>query len=243
MADLLKWDVQGEKFFETGVDKTVLFPSSGTSYAAGVAWSGMASIQENPEGADPNDVYADNVKYLTIIGTENLKGTIEAYYYPDEFAECNGEKSAMSNGIVFGQQNRKSFALCYRTRLGNDTQLVDYGYKLHFLYGLTISPSDREYSTINDNPEANTMSWEFSSVPNSDLPTIDGVELKATASVTVDATRFQNDTTKKGYLAALEAYVYGTKGTTSQDDVPAAMPTPRQIYNFLDHGTANDPTT
>lgn len=237
----LKWDQEGQKFFETGVSEVALYPAaSAGGYGNGVAWSGMSSIQESPEGADPNDVYADNIKYLTIIGAENLKGTIEAFYYPDEFAECNGEVEALADGgLYFGQQNRKAFGLVYKTVLGNDTQLTNYSYKLHFLYGCTISPSDKEYATINDNPEANTMSWEFSTVPNGDLPTVAGKTFKPTASVVVDASKILAQTSN--HMQDLLDYVYGT-GSGSTGTAPK-LPSPRQIYNLLTTGSEADPTT
>lgn len=252
----LEWDVAGQHLFETGVDHVVIYTandsqsSSHKGYGEGVAWSGISSIQESPEGADPNAIYADNIKYLNLIGAEELNGTIEAYMYPDAFAECNGEKAPLSSstpvGMVLGQQNRKTFGLCYRTILGNDTKSNDYAYKLHFLYGCTVSPSDNEYSTVNDSPEAKTMSWEFSTVPTSEVPTLaqSGVDFKPTASVVVDSSKFFNTDTSATtkYTANFQAlldFIYGKadSSSSSADGNPPYLPTPKEIFEILTTGS------
>ena len=153
------WDAIGDHIFETGVRNGVLYLKDETgAYNTGVAWNGLTSVSESPEGAEPTDLYADDVKYLTLMSAENFKATIEAYTYPVEFEECDGS-ATIANGVVIGQQARKPFGLCYRTSIGNDTDGNEHGYKLHIVYGCLASPSEKQYSTINDSPEAITFSW------------------------------------------------------------------------------------
>lgn len=161
----LVWDQTGERYYETGVKNGVLYPvDANGAYSNGVAWNGLTSVTETPSGADSNPIYADDIKYLDLRSKEEFGGTIEAYTYPDEFAICDGSAS-LSQGVVIGQQTRKPFGFCYKTVVGNDSEREDYGYKIHIVYGATASPSDRQYQTINDNPEAITFSWEFTTVP------------------------------------------------------------------------------
>ncbi len=226
MADTFKltWDDTGKKLFETGIDRGVLFPyiepatTGDTPYSKGVAWNGLTSVSESPSGADSNKQYADNGVYANLRGAEEFGGTIEAFTYPDEWMECDGS-AVVTEGIVAGQQNRKSFGLSYRTLIGNDTKGLDYGYKIHLVYGATASPSERSYETVNDSPEAATMSWEYDTVPTG--ITIDGTQ-KKTALLTIDSTKV--DETK---LKAFEKTLYGTGTTEAKlplpDDVIAAF--------------------
>ena len=161
MPKSLEWDLPGERLYETGVEKTALFPViSGGTYGAGVAWNGVSQITESPSGGEPTDVYADNQKYLTMYSLETLGGTIEAYMYPDEFEQCDGSAN-IATGISVKQQTRRSFGLVYETLIGNDTEGTDYGKKMHFLYGCKVSPSERTRQTVNESPEATTNSWSF----------------------------------------------------------------------------------
>ena len=195
---LLNWDQTGEKIYETGTDRGVLYPMSGSSYGKGVAWNGLTAVTESPSGAEPTDLYADNIKYVSIRSAEEFGGTIEAYTYPDEFGQCDGSAS-LATGVEIGQQGRKAFGLAYRTKIGNDIDGNDHGYKIHLIYGATVSPSEKGYATINDSPDAITFSWEFTTTPVA----VEG--FKPTAILTIDSTKA--DATK---LAALEAILYGT---------------------------------
>lgn len=219
----LTWDDTGKKLFETGIDRGVLYPyvtpasntdttaSGYTPYSAGVAWNGLTSVSESPSGADSNKQYADNGVYANLRGAEEFGGTIEAFTYPDEWMECDGS-AVVATGIVAGQQNRKSFGLSYRTLIGNDTAGLDYGYKIHLVYGATASPSERSYETVNDSPEAATMSWEYDTVPVG--ITIDSVP-KKTALITIDSTKV--DSTK---LTSFEAILYGGDNATAKLPLP-----------------------
>ena len=159
------WDKTGERYYETGVKMGVLYPiQEGGVYTKGVAWNGLTAVTESPSGAEATPLYADDIKYLNLISNEEFGATIEAYTYPDEFAECDGS-AALSAGVMIGQQARKTFGLCYRTSLGNDVDGSDYGYKLHLIYGCLAAPSEKSYATINDSPEAITFSWEVSTTP------------------------------------------------------------------------------
>ena len=226
MADVnfqLAWDQIGERLFETGVDRGVLYVASGASYPKGVAWNGLTGITETPEGAEANDKYADNIKYLSIYSAETFKGTIKAFMYPDEFAVCNGEAEP-ETGVVVGQQARKSFGLCYRTIIGNDTDGNDHGYKLHLVYGCHVTPSERDYQTVNDSPDAIEFSWEFDTTPVVLNTKIDDVLLKPTSIITIDSTKV--DPTK---LATLEAALYGTAASGQDPAVDAYLPLPDAV--------------
>lgn len=233
MAFLLDWDAPGEKAYESGVDHGVLYTlttqNNQNVYTNGVVWNGLTSISESPEGGDPNDFYADNIKYGTLRGTENFGGTIEAYTYPDEFALCDGSAS-LAPGAIIGQQTRKTFGLCYRTLMGNDADGLDAGYKLHLVYGATASPSEKSYETINDSPEAITFSWEFTTIP---VPVdVDGTNYKPISVITIDSTKA--DATK---LGTLEQILYGTpasgEGQSAVDAIPARLPLPDEVYDTL----------
>lgn len=224
----LVWDAPGEKLFETGVDHAVLYPlAANGEYTPGVAWNGITSVAETPEGAEPESQYADNIKYLTLMSAEDLNGTIEAYTYPDEWAQCDGS-AELSKGVMIGQQTRKTFGLCYRTKIGNDVDGQDHGYKLHLLYGAKASPSERTYETMNDSPEPIAFSWEYETTP---VPVTNHAP---TALVTIDSTKV--DATK---LAALEDILYGTDaegdGGTATDP---RLPLPDEIAAMLAGETA-----
>lgn len=201
MAKLI-WDKVGERLYETGVDKVVLFPQeSNGSYANGVAWNGVTGVTESPSGAETTAVYADNAKYLNLISAEELGITIEAYMSPEEFDTCDGV-AELAAGITIGQQTRRKFGLCYRTKIGNDIDNADHGYKIHILYNCTASPSEKGYTTINDSPETMTLSWTVSTTP------VDVEGHKPTALVTIDSTKV-----KPAILKAIEDKLYGTADT------------------------------
>lgn len=220
----LVWDQTGERYYETGVDHGVLYPmQTGGLYNKGVAWNGLSAVNESPSGAEASPIYADNIKYLNLISTEEFNGTIEAYTYPEEFAECDGS-ATLAPGVYIGQQSRKTFGLSYRTQIGNDVDGQDHGYKLHLVYGCLASPSEKGYSTINDSPEAITFSWEFSTTP------VNVAGYKPTALITIDSTKV--NPTK---LAELEEILYGKDA--GQGGSPAAveprLPFPDEVATLL----------
>lgn len=200
MAKLV-WDKTGEHFYETGVKNCVLYLPTAGVYSKGVAWNGITAITESPSGAEATPLYADDIKYLSLYSVEEFGATIEAYTYPDEFAECDGSAELVA-GVTIGQQTRKTFGLCYRTSIGNDTDGNDHGYKLHIIYGAMASPSEKAYATINDSPEAITFSWELTTTP------VNVSGAKPTASITIDSTKVDAEK-----LAALEEILYGKDGT------------------------------
>ena len=206
----LKWDQTGERLYETGVKKGVLFVmKEDGSYDKGVAWNGLTGVTESPSGAEATALYANDEKYLELRSNEEFGATIEAYTYPDEFAECDGSAEPVT-GMKLTQQTRKKFALCYRTTIGNDAKGNDYGYKLHIIYGCTAAPSEKEYATINDSPEAITFSWEVSTTPVA-IGDVNGKSYKPTAHIEIDSTKFTEETAK-AKLASLEDKLYGTDG-------------------------------
>ena len=199
MAKLV-FDNAGDRLFETGVKNGVLFVMGDNSqYEKGVVWNGLTAVTEKPTGADPTNLYADDIKYVVLYGEEEFEATIEAYTYPAEFEACDGS-AALAEGVSIGQQARKQFAFCYRTALGNDAKGQNFGYKIHIIYGCTAKPSEKAYSTINDSPEAVTFSWDVTTVP---VP-VNG--MKPTASVVIDSTRVE-----AGKLKSLEDKLYGTE--------------------------------
>lgn len=221
----LVWDKTGEHFYETGVKNGVLYPMSASgTYPKGVAWNGLTAITESPSGAEATALYADDIKYLNLMSNEEFGATVEAYTYPDEFAECDGSAS-LTEGVYIGQQARKTFGLCYRTTLGNDAKGNDYGYKLHIIYGAMASPSEKAYSTINDSPDAITFSWELSTTP------VAVANFKPTASLTIDSTKV--DAAK---LTALEEILYGKDGTGDDHTTGAVdprLPLPDEIATLM----------
>ena len=216
----LEWDKTGERLYETGVSHGVLYPLDAQgAYSSGVVWNGLTSVSESPEGAEPTDIWADDIKYLQLMSAESYKATIEAYTYPDEFAECDGS-AELTDGVQIFQQNRKTFGFCYRTVIGNDVDNNDYGYKLHIVYGAMASPSDKSYTTINDSPEAINFSWEISTTP------VAVTGFKPTASLVIDSTKVA-DPTK---LEDLEDVLYGTDGTPG---TTARLPLPDEIKRII----------
>ena len=211
----LVWDVVGERNYETGVSKGVLYPMTGGAYPKGVAWSGLTTVTETASGAEATPLYADNIKYLNLMSVEELGGTIEAYTAPDEFGACDGT-AELTTGVSIGQQPRQTFGLAYQTILGNDTENNKHGYKIHLIYGALASPTERSYATVNDSPEAMTMSWEFSTTPVS----VTGFE--PTSLVVIDSTKVDAEK-----LAAFEAIIYGS------DDVEARLPLPNEVATLL----------
>lgn len=212
----LVWDQSGKRLYETGVDHGVLYPiQTGGVYSKGVAWNGLTAVTESPSGADVNDIYADNMKYLGLVGAEKFGATVEAYTYPDEFAECDGSVELVK-GATIGQQNRKVFGMVYRTVIGNDVDGNEHGYKLHLIYGATAAPSEKAYNTINEDPEAITFSWELSTTP------VNVTGHKPTASLTIDSTKA--DPTK---LAELEKILFGDTETEPR------LPLPDEIAHLL----------
>ena len=195
---VLTWDQTGEKTYETGVQKGVLYPMDGAVYGKGVAWNGLTAVNETPSGAESTKLYADDIKYLDIRSAEEFGATIEAYSSPEEFDACDGT-AELAAGVNIGQQNRKGFGFCYRSTIGNDTEYNNYGYKLHIIYGLTASPSERSYSTVNDSPEAATLSWEVSSTP------VNVAGFKPTSSVTINSKKIKPEALKE-----IEDALYGT---------------------------------
>lgn len=217
------WDKTGERLYETGVKNGVLYLQTEGVYNNGVAWNGLTAVTESPSGAEATALYADDMKYLNLYSAEEFGATIEAYTYPDEFAECDGSKELV-DGVTIGQQTRKSFGLCYRTVIGNDTDGEAYGYKLHIIYGAMASPSEKAYATINDSPEAITFSWEVTTTP------VNVSGAKPTASVVIDSTKA--DPTK---LAALEVILYGKDPTTDggNDGVAPRLPLPDELKTLM----------
>lgn len=219
----LLWDKVGERFYETGVDHGVLYiPNNQGVYDQAHVWNGLVSVTESPSGAESNPQYADNIKYINLVSAEEFGATIEAFTYPDAFAQCNGEKLA-APGVIFGQQGRRSFGLSYRTLLGNDTLGQDYGYKLHLIYGAQASPSEKAYNTVNDSPEAITFSWEISTT----AVAVEG--FKPVASVTVSS-----EDVSAATLQALEDILYGTAGTDGR------LPHPEELIEILGSGVLQE---
>lgn len=212
----LVFDETGKKFYETGVDHTVLYPMVSGKYPKGVAWDGVTSITESPSGAESTPLYADNIKYLNLIAAEEYGLTVEAYTYPEEFRACDGSKE-VAPGIFIGQQDRQNFGLSYRSIIGNDTEGNSHGYQLHLVYNATASPSERAYNTINDSPEAISFSWEINTTPTA----VTG-DYKPTASIVIDSTKC--DKTK---LKELEDILYGT------EDDEARLPSIDEVIELM----------
>lgn len=215
----ISWDNVGEKIWETGVDHCVHYtPTAHGVYGGGVPWNGIVSITEKPTGAEPNDQYADNIKYLTLYSNEEFEATIEAFTYPDEFAECDGSKF-VADGVSIGQQSRKSFGLSYRTIMGNDVEGQEFGYKIHLIYGAMATPSERGYETVNDSPEAITLSWDLTTIP---VP-VPG--MRPTSRITIDTTKAD-----AARVADLEKILYG------DTDTDPRLPTPEEVEAIFSTG-------
>ena len=239
MAKLI-WDAIGERLYETGTKKGVLYKQVDGAYPQGVAWNGLTAVTESPDGAEPTDLWADDIKYLSIRSVENYKGTIEAYIFPDEFAECDGSATLMA-GVTIGQQPRKPFGFSWVTTIGNDTEYDDHGYKIHLVWNATASPSEKSYQTINDSPEAVTFSWEIDTTP------VNVTGHKPTAHMEIDSTKFTT-TELKAKLTALENVLWGADateghGNVGDDDyvapanaIVAHLPTPDDVLYILEHG-------
>ena len=207
----LVWDQIGERLYETGADRGVIYPMVGAAYPKGAAWNGLTNVTLSPSGAEPTALYANNHKYLDLMSAEELGGTIEAYTYPDEFAECDGS-AAIVEGIRIGQQKRKPFGFSFRSLIGSDAAGTTYGYKIHIVYGCMASPSEQTNASVNDNPEAKTMSWEFKATPVE----VEGFD--PTATIEIDSTKVD-----EGKLAALEAILYGSEEADARLPLPAEV--------------------
>lgn len=211
----ITWDKSGERYYETGVKRGVLYVMDKGAYGNGVAWNGLTAVTESPSGAEASPMYADDIKYLNLYSAEEFAATVEAYTYPDEFAECDGS-AEIAPGVTIGQQKRKTFGMCYTTVLGNDTDGNDYGYKIHIIYGANAAPSEKAYATINDSPEAITFSWELSTTP------VEVAGRKPTASLTIDSTK-----TTPEKMKAIEDILYGTESQEPR------LPLPSEIAEVL----------
>lgn len=211
----LIWDQTGEKLYETGVEQVALYPQVDGTYPKGAAWNGFTALNLTPSGAEPTPLYANNRKYMTLMSVEELGGTIEAYTYPVEWEACDGSAELVP-GVTLGQQARSTFGLVAKTIVGNDTELNKHGYKLHLVYGALASPSEKAYSTVNDSPDVNPMSWEFTTTP----VTVEGYN--ATSYICIDSTKVD-----AGKLAALEAVLYGSESEE------ARLPLPSEIAEMM----------
>ena len=214
----LIWDATGERVYETGVRNGVLYPMVEGAYPKGVVWNGLTAVTESPSGAESTPLYADDIKYLNLISAEEFGATVEAYTYPEEFAECDGS-ATLVKGVTIGQQPRKTFGMSYRTVIGNDVNNESHGYKLHLIYGAVATPSEKAYSTINDSPEAITFSWELTTTP------VNVTGFKPTACLTIDSTKVD-----KEKLTALEDILYGTQ------EAEARLPLPDEIATLMNPG-------
>ena len=208
----LKWDQSGERTYETGVSKGVLYPQAAGAYPKGVAWNGLTGVTESPSGAEATPFYADNTKYINLMSAEEFGATVEAYTYPDEFAACNGEASLV-DGVTIGQQKRTPFGMSYQTKVGND-QDPEAGYKIHLIYGALAAPSEKAYATVNDSPEAITFSWELTTTP------VEVEGFKPTATLVIDSTKVDAEK-----LAALEAVLYGSETEEARLPLPDEVKT------------------
>jgi hypothetical protein len=218
----LVWDAEGERIYETGTKRGVLYKKTATgAYGTGVAWNGLTAVTESPSGAEETALYADDIKYLSLRSAEEFGATVEAYTYPDEWAECDGS-AALGDGVYIGQQVRRGFGMCYRTVMGNDSQGDNYGYKLHIIYNAMAAPSQRAYSTINDSPSAITFSWELNTTPVSF-----GENLRPSSTLTIDSTLCDPDV-----LTAIENKLYGTA------EAEPTLPTPEWIIAQIASGTS-----
>lgn len=212
----LEWDKVGERLYETGVDQGVLYvQDENGAYPKGVAWSGLRSVSESPSGAEPSPLYADNIKYLNLLSTEEFAATIGAYYSPEEFDACDGT-ATLAKGVTIGQQKRKTFGLCYRTKIGNDIDGDEHGYKIKIIYGALAKPSQKEYQSVNNDPSAIELSWEVSTTP------VKVTGMKPTATLEIDSTKIDAEKLKK-----LEDVLYGN------GENEARLPLPDEIKTLV----------
>jgi hypothetical protein len=244
-AGRVSWDTVGERFWETGVEKGMLYPTIDTAHTGGftngVAWSGLTSVSESPSGADANEQYADNIKYLNLRSAEDFGFTIEAFYYPDEFAECDGTKVIGNGGIILRQQTRGMFGFAYVSRIGNDTEGDDYGNKLHLYYNATVNPSESQYQTVNDSPEPNTFSWEATTTPQEvgDI-TIGGntVHYRPTACLVIDVSRFTGGWDNQR-VKALTDILWGKDAVNGESATIPRLPSIADVIAILMDTTAD----
>ena len=235
MARLL-WDQTGEKFYETGVNQGVLYPYDSSAadptkaYGPGVAWNGLSSVSESPSGAEANKIYADNINYLNLYSAEEFCATIEAYTYPDEFKACDGTAELITGAYV-GQQTRKAFGFCFKTIIGNDTEGDAKGYKLHLIYGCKASPSESQYQTVNDSPEAIAFSWEITTTPIA-IGRINGVDYNPASRIVIDSTKFTTEA-QKAKLTALENKLFGTNASGQEEGTDPYLPLPAEVVSTL----------
>lgn len=216
MSKKIVWDAVGSRYFETGVDRGVLYVMGAeNTYGAGVPWNGLTGVTESPSGAEATPMYADNIKYLNLLSNEDYACTINAYTYPDEFGVCDGS-AEIAKGVYAGQQTRKTFGFCYRSKIGNDVDGADHGYKLHIVYNCLAAPSEKSHNTVNESPEAVEFSWSISTTP------IEIPGFKPTAHLTLDSTKIA-----KEKLDALETMLYGSESTDPK------LPTPEEIVQLF----------
>lgn len=236
---LAQWDKIGEHYYETGVDRGMLYQydSATNSFKDGVVWNGLTSVNESPSGAEANDQYADNIKYLSLRSAEEFGATIEAFTYPDEFGQNDGTAEPVP-GVTIAQQTRKPFGFSYRTLVGNDVDGTDLGYKIHLVYQATANPSEKSRSTVNDSPEATSFSWEITTMPI-EIGTVNGVTYKKTAHITIDSTKFTS-TAQKAALAAFEEVIYGkaADAVAGTDAIQPRLPLPAEVFTMLAVGAA-----
>lgn len=220
----LQWDKTGERLYETGLDRGVLYPMDVSgAYPKGVPWNGLINVNESPSGAEATPLYADNIKYLNLMSAEEFGASIEAYTYPDEFAECDGS-AEVTTGVIVGQQARKPFGLCYRTVIGNDVAGAAHGYKIHIVYGCLAAPSEKGYQTINDSPEAITFSWEVTTTP------VDIPGFKPSATLVIDSTK-----ATAAEMKAIEDVLYGKDGEPAS---VARLPLPAEVISIMEAAAA-----
>lgn len=237
----LEWDTTGQKFYETGDKKMVLYVSDVStpgSYLPGVAWNGITSVSSNDSGAEETALWADDIKYAVLRSAPEYGGTIEAYQCPIEFYQCDGSAIVGNGGIVIGQQGRKTFGISYVTTIGNDTLGTDYGYKIHIVWACSASPSERSYQTINDSPDAITLSWEFTTTPVPvGIISINGTdtEFKPVSHIVIDASKYITDGEKDEKLVALEEKLYGKNPSTvgGNDGKDPTLPTPAEVIEIM----------
>lgn len=222
---LLQWDQIGERWYQNGVSKGVLYPlDSEGAYSTGVVWNGLTGVDENPDGGDTTDLWADNIKYASFRNPENYGGNIKAYTYPDEWLPCDGQKAV--NGIVFQGQKRQAFGLCYRTELGNDTMADDDdAYILHLIYNATVSPSSKSHATKNENPDAEEMSWDFKCTP---VPVAEVTGVEFTSKIELDSRKLT-----AGKMEAIEQVLYGTPASGNTAAVAARLPLPGEVASII----------